>query len=119
MSLSKNEVMNEIYNAGLITLGAVATSMVSKKTNERRTCYEFRVEHTEVGSSSRWWVGVGEISSEKGLHSEHTFQINGERGSRRTIQRDSLCESWVRVSQTGQERLRERDGKTQQGYGRV
>ena len=31
MSLSKNEVMNELYNAGLITLGAVATSMVSRK----------------------------------------------------------------------------------------
>ena len=31
MSLSKNEVMNELYNAGLVTLGAVATSMVSKK----------------------------------------------------------------------------------------
>ena len=31
MSLSKNEVTNELYNAGLITLGAVATSMVSKK----------------------------------------------------------------------------------------
>ena len=31
MSLSKNDLMNEIYNAGLITLGAVATSMVSRK----------------------------------------------------------------------------------------
>ena len=31
MSLSKNEVTNELYNAGLITLGAVATSMVNKK----------------------------------------------------------------------------------------
>ena len=31
MSLTKNEVMNEIYNAGLVTLGAVATSVVSKK----------------------------------------------------------------------------------------
>ena len=31
MSLSKNEVMNELYNTGLVTLGAVATSMVSKK----------------------------------------------------------------------------------------
>ena len=31
MFLSKNEVMNEPYNAGLITLGAVATSMVSRK----------------------------------------------------------------------------------------
>ena len=30
MSLSKNEVLNEIYNAGLVTLGAVATSMISK-----------------------------------------------------------------------------------------
>ena len=29
--MSKNEVMNEIYNAGLVTLGAVATSVVSKK----------------------------------------------------------------------------------------
>ena len=31
MSLDKNEVMNGIYNAGLVTLGAVATSMASKK----------------------------------------------------------------------------------------
>ena len=31
MSLEKNEVLNGIYNAGLITLGAVATSMASKK----------------------------------------------------------------------------------------
>ena len=31
MSLSKKDLMNEIYNAGLITLGAVATSMVSRK----------------------------------------------------------------------------------------
>ena len=31
MSLDKNEVMNGIYNAGLITLGAVATSIASKK----------------------------------------------------------------------------------------
>ena len=31
MSLSKIEVMNELYNAELVTLEAVATSMVSKK----------------------------------------------------------------------------------------
>ena len=31
MSLDKNEVLNIVYNAGLITLGAVATSMASKK----------------------------------------------------------------------------------------
>ena len=31
MSLSKNEVLNEVYNAALVTLGAVATSMASKK----------------------------------------------------------------------------------------
>ena len=31
MSLARNDVMNTLYNAGLITLGAVATSMVSKK----------------------------------------------------------------------------------------
>ena len=31
MSLSKNELMNELYNAGWITLGAVATSMISRK----------------------------------------------------------------------------------------
>ena len=31
MSLGKNDVMNALYNAGLITLGAVATSMVSRK----------------------------------------------------------------------------------------
>ena len=31
MSLGKNDVMNTLYNAGLITLGAVATSMVTRK----------------------------------------------------------------------------------------
>ena len=31
MSLGKNELMNELYNAGLITLGVVATSMISRK----------------------------------------------------------------------------------------
>ena len=31
MSLSKNEVMNELYSAGLITVGAVITSTVSRK----------------------------------------------------------------------------------------
>ena len=31
MSMEKNEVLNVVYNAGLITLGAVATSMASKK----------------------------------------------------------------------------------------
>ena len=31
MSLAKNDVMNTLYNAGLITLGAVATSMVRRK----------------------------------------------------------------------------------------
>ena len=31
MSLSKNEVMNELYNAGLITLVAAATSIVCRK----------------------------------------------------------------------------------------
>ena len=31
MSLGKNDVMNTLYNAGLVTLGAVATSMASSK----------------------------------------------------------------------------------------
>ena len=31
MSLSKNELMNELYNAGLVTLEAVATSMITRK----------------------------------------------------------------------------------------
>ena len=31
MSLGKNDVMNTLYNAGLITLGAVTTLMVSRK----------------------------------------------------------------------------------------
>ena len=31
MSLAKNDVMNTLYNAGLIILGAVATPMVSRK----------------------------------------------------------------------------------------
>ena len=31
MSFSKNELMNELYNAGLVTLGAVATSMIRRK----------------------------------------------------------------------------------------
>ena len=31
MSLAMNDVMNTLYNTGLITLGAVATSLVSRK----------------------------------------------------------------------------------------
>ena len=31
MSLGKNDVMNALYNAGLIILGAVATSIASRK----------------------------------------------------------------------------------------
>lgn len=31
MSLTKEEVLNELYNAGLITLGAVGVSMASQK----------------------------------------------------------------------------------------
>ena len=44
MSLEKTEVLNGIYNAGLITLGAVATSMASKKLEK---------EDLGVSSSSR------------------------------------------------------------------
>ena len=44
MSLEKTEVMNEIYNAGLITLGAVATSVASKKLVK---------EDLDVSSSAR------------------------------------------------------------------
>ena len=73
--MSKNEVMNELYNTGLITLGAVATSMVSRKLAIKRPwSYDFRTERTEVSSSSRWRIGIGEIPSEKGLHSERTIQ---------------------------------------------
>ena len=45
MSLDKNVVMNTIYNAGLITLGAVGTSIVSKKL----TKYELGVSNTPQG----------------------------------------------------------------------
>ena len=31
MSLSKNELLKELYNAGLVTLGAVVTWMATKK----------------------------------------------------------------------------------------
>ena len=45
------------------------------ETNERRTrSYEFRAEHTEVSSSGWRRIGVGEIFSEKGLHSGRTIQ---------------------------------------------
>ena len=45
MSLDKNVVMNTIYNAGLITLGAVGTSMVSKKLMK----YELGVSNSSQG----------------------------------------------------------------------
>ena len=45
MSLDKNVVMNTIYNAGLITLGAVGTSMVGKKLMK----YELGVSNTSQG----------------------------------------------------------------------
>ena len=45
MSLDKNVVMNTIYNAGLITLGAVGTSMISKKLMK----YELGVSNSTQG----------------------------------------------------------------------
>ena len=43
--MDKNLVMNTVYNAGLITLGAVGTSMVSKKLMK----YEMGVSNTSQG----------------------------------------------------------------------
>lgn len=34
MSLDKQDVLNTLYNAGLITLGAVGTAVVSKKVTK-------------------------------------------------------------------------------------
>ena len=43
--MDKNLVMNTVYNAGLITLGAVGTSMASKKL----TKYELGVSSSTQG----------------------------------------------------------------------
>ena len=45
MSLDKTLVMNTVYDAGLITLGAVGTSMASKKL----TKYEMGVSNSTQG----------------------------------------------------------------------
>ena len=66
MSLGKNELMNELYNAGLIMLGAVATSMISKEIGERRPgSREHDIEGTEVSSGHRMRIDIGEIPLEK------------------------------------------------------
>ena len=74
MSLGKKEVMNELYNTGLITLGVVATSMVSRKLTKDGLGVTSSAQRTEVGRSSRRGIGIGEIPSDKGLHSERTIQ---------------------------------------------
>ena len=58
MSLDKNVVMNTIYNAGLITLGAVGTSMISKKLMK----YELGVSNSTQGIfKSAVAVGGGSV----------------------------------------------------------
>ena len=60
-----------------------------------------------------------EIFTEDELRPRGTLQgsINGRCRGRRTVQRDSLCGTGLRVPQAGQERLRKRDGTTRQGNG--
>ena len=109
--------MNELFNAGLITLGAVATSMVSRKllkndlgvsnTTQRMLKLAAAVEGGSV---------LVKYLQKKDYIPDEPFKDKlkyGKRSSRSTIQRNSLCRSRIRVSQVRQKWLRSRDGKTQ------
>ena len=113
--MNTHDVMNTLYNAGLITLEAVATSMVSRKLMS----HGFDARSNEISGGSRRWIGTREIFTEDELRPRGTIQgpINGRCRGGRIVQRDSLCGSGLRVPHTGQERLRKRDEKARHGNG--
>ena len=113
MSLGKNDVMNTLYNAGLITLRAVATSMVSRKLMKDDLGVTSLSQRILKLVDARW-IGTREIFTEDKLRPRPT---NGRCRDGRTVQRDSLCRSRLCVPQAGQERLRKSDGTTQQSNG--
>ena len=55
MSLTKEELMNDVYNAGLITLGSVGVVVASKKYSE--ITLEFQQQRKEFLS---WWQPLEE-----------------------------------------------------------
>ena len=72
MSLDKNVVMNTIYNAGLITLGAVGTSL---KINERRIgSYEFIARSFEISGCSWRRIDTRKIFTKKRIRSRRTLE---------------------------------------------
>ena len=48
MSLDKNTAMNAVYNAGLITLGAIGTSMVTKKLASESLGFENKTNVKDI-----------------------------------------------------------------------
>lgn len=59
--MSKTDLMNDLYDAGLITLGAVAVSMVSKKLVKDdlgvpSTAQRVLKLAAAIGGGSCWWA---------------------------------------------------------------
>ena len=68
MSLTKEEVLNSLYNAGLITVGAAGVSMASKQTFKRKPRRNTDgAKFDEDGSRSGWWIITRKIRTEKNL----------------------------------------------------
>ena len=71
MSVERKNLMNELYNANLVTIGAVAVSMVSKKATGEQLGAPNTVKGTlKLGSSCRCWECWSKIHAIKEMDTQ-------------------------------------------------
>ena len=120
MSLAKNDVDEHTLQCRSDHPRSRGNVDGQQEINERWFgSHRFGARSNKISSSPRRWIGTREIFTEDELRPRGTLQgpINGRCRGGRTVQRDGLCGSGLRVPQAGQERLGKRDGTTRQGNG--
>ena len=73
MSITKEELMNQVFDAGLITLGAVGISMVSKKAMGDPQRSKHRHKDSKNESSDSQWNHAYSIPSKTKTHSRRSI----------------------------------------------
>ena len=76
MSLTKEKVLNSLYNAGLITVGAAGVSMASSKLLRENLGVTRTVQNLVKMACSRsgWWIVGCKIRTEKRLGPAEPFK---------------------------------------------
>ena len=75
MSLTRNDVMNTLYNTGFDHPGSRGNVDGQQETNERWFgSYQFDTRRVEISSGSRRWIGDHEIFTEDKLRPRRTLE---------------------------------------------